>query len=57
MADRHKSSPIPFRPPEADRVWLMAHAQRTGKAVNAILAAALAAYREHHEKEEGPRGS
>jgi hypothetical protein len=52
MTDRHKSNPIPFRPPEGDRSWLMEHAQRTGKAVNAILAAALAAYRERHEKEE-----
>jgi hypothetical protein len=52
MPDRHKSNPIPFRPPERDRAWLIKHAQRTGKAVNAILADALATYRERHEKDE-----
>jgi hypothetical protein len=52
MTDRHKDNPIPFRPPAGERAWLTEHAKRTGKAVNAILTAALAAYREHHEKEK-----
>jgi hypothetical protein len=43
--DRHKHPPISFRPPEADRSWLLEHAANTGQKVNAILAAALAEYR------------
>ncbi len=50
MTDRHKSNPIPFRPPATERAWLAEYARRTGQAVNAILTAALAAYRERHEK-------
>lgn len=52
MTDRHKSNPITFRPPPEDRSWLIEHASRTGKAVSAILADALAAYRARHENEE-----
>jgi hypothetical protein len=45
MPSQHKHPPIPFRPPEGDRSWLLEHAKRTGKPVNRILAEALAAYR------------
>jgi hypothetical protein len=44
-----KYNPIGFRPPEPDRLWLLAYAQRTGRAVNAILAEALARFRADHE--------
>lgn len=50
MPDRHKYAPIRFRPPEADRLWLTEHAQRTGQAVNAVLVAALSEYRIRHEQ-------
>src|SRR5258708_25048519 len=46
MPSQHRHSPVSFRPPEADRAWLLEHAKATGKAVNAVLTAALAAYRE-----------
>jgi hypothetical protein len=42
---KHKYPPIPFRPPEGDRGWLLEHARQTGQPVNRILALALAAYR------------
>ena len=51
MPSIHKHPPIPFRPAEGDRAWLFEYAGRTGQPVNAILRAALAAYRkssEHH---------
>ena len=37
--DRHKPRPIPipFRPPAAERAWLAAYAEQTGRAVNALL--------------------
>lgn len=49
MTDRHKHAPIRFRPPEADRLWLLAYAEETGRAVNAVLAEALAKYRSERE--------
>lgn len=49
-ADRHKYKPIRFRPPEADRLWLMERHEKTGRAVNAILADALAEHRARIEK-------
>ena len=49
MPDRHKHSPIRFRPPEADRLWLLEYAAKAGRAVNAVLAEALAEYRERRE--------
>lgn len=49
MPSQHKHPPVSFRPPEADRRWLLEHAKATGKAVNAVLAAALAAYRKQKE--------
>ena len=45
MSDRHKYKPVRFRPPESDRLWLVEHSSATGRAVNAVLADALAAYR------------
>lgn len=45
MPDRHKHNPIPFRPPEGDRVWLLAYAERTGQPVNLILAQLVARLR------------
>jgi hypothetical protein len=48
MPDRHKHTPIRFRPPEADRSWLLEFAAETGNAVNAVLAAALAEFRARH---------
>ena len=44
MPSQHRHPPIPFRPPEGDRVRLLAYAERTGQPVNRILATALAAY-------------
>jgi hypothetical protein len=52
MTDRHKHAPIPFRPPEDDRTWLLERARRTGRAVNAILARALAEYRQRHDGDD-----
>src|SRR5258708_19817660 len=46
MPSQHRHSPVSFRPPEADRAWLLEHAKATGKAVNAALTAALAPHRE-----------
>ena len=45
MPSQHKHPPVPFRPPEEDRLWLFEHAKATGQPVNRILAEALAAYR------------
>ena len=51
MSGQHKYNPIPFRPPERDRAWLLDHAKETDRPVNAILAVALAEYRERREGE------
>ena len=53
MPDRHKHTPVRFRPPEADRLWLLQYAEHTGRAVNAILAEALAEYRARVESLKG----
>jgi hypothetical protein len=53
MADRHKHTPIRFRPPEADRLWLLEYADATGRPVNAVLAEALAEYRKRREVDDG----
>lgn len=52
MPSQHKHRPVPFRPPEGDRAWLLQYAERTGEPVNRILAQALAAYRAVVEKAE-----
>ena len=41
MADRHKVTPLRFRPPEPERLWLAAEQERTGKPMNAILTEAV----------------
>lgn len=51
MPNQQKYRPISFRPPEADRLWLVAEHERTGRPVNAILAEALAEYRQRHTAE------
>ena len=43
--DRHKYKPIRVRPRESDRLWLAEHSAATGRAVNAIVSDAIAAYR------------
>lgn len=50
MPSQHKHAPIPFRPPEGDRAWLLQHAEWTGRAVNAVLTAALSEYRIRYEQ-------
>ena len=44
-SDRHKYKPLRVRPREPDRLWLVEHSAATGKAVNAIVSDAIAAYR------------
>lgn len=56
MADRHKHTPVRFRPPEADRLWLLEYAAKTGRPVNAVLAEALAAYRVQREGSDVEEG-
>lgn len=48
MPSQHKHPPIPFRPPEGDRAWLLEHAKAIGQPINRILAEALAEYRKNH---------
>jgi hypothetical protein len=45
MPDRHKHEKIGVRLPEADRAWVMAEHERTGKPVNRIIAEAVRALR------------
>jgi hypothetical protein len=52
MPSQHKHNPIAFRPPEGDRLWLLAYAQRTGQPVNRVLAEALAEYRAARQSHE-----
>jgi hypothetical protein len=49
MPSQHKHPPISFRPPEADRSWLLEHAASTGQPVNAILVEAIARERARQE--------
>jgi hypothetical protein len=51
MPSQHKHPPVSFRPPETDRLWLFTYAKTAGKAVNAVLAEALAAYRAEKERD------
>lgn len=43
MTGKHKRTPLRFRPPEAERVWLEARQEETGEPMNAILTAAVRA--------------
>ena len=45
MSSQHKHPPIPFRPPEGDRSWLLEHAKTEDLPVNKVLTIALKAYR------------
>ena len=51
MPNRQKYRPISFRPPEADRLRLLNHANRTGKAVNAIIAEAVHKHLDEMDRE------
>ena len=53
LPSHHKHPPIRFRPPEADRLWLLDSAKRKGLPVNRVLAEALAEYREKHDPDKG----
>ncbi len=54
MPDRHRDGPLCFRPfTDSDREWLLAHAQHSGRSLNAILAEALAVYRQRVTKRSG----
>lgn len=46
MPDRHKNTPLRFRPPEAERLWLDAYQQQTSRPMNAILTEAVQRLRE-----------
>lgn len=48
MPSVHKHPPVPFRPAEGDRSWLLAYAKEHGRPVNAVLSDALREYRERH---------
>lgn len=52
MPDKHKHPPLGLRLPEADRTWLLEYAAQAGRPVNAVLAEALAEYRQQHEEQE-----
>jgi hypothetical protein len=54
MPSQHKHQPIPFRPPEGDRLWLAAYAEQVGRPVNAILTEALVGYRRSVEAHADP---
>lgn len=45
MPNQHKHPPISFRPPAADRSWLLAYAEDQGLSVNLVLTMALEQYR------------
>jgi hypothetical protein len=52
MTDRHKVPTIRYRASVADRSWLLAYQQQTGKPMNAILTEAVAALRTQIERNE-----
>ena len=56
MPNRQKYRPISFRPPEADRLWLLEYADKAGRPVNAVLAEALAEYRSRREGRDAEEG-
>lgn len=41
MADRHKNPSLRYRPPEAERQWLLAYQEHTGRSMNGILTEAV----------------
>jgi hypothetical protein len=53
MADRHtrhRHAPLSLRLPEPDRAWLLEYAAESGRAVNAVLAEAVALHRKRIER-------
>jgi hypothetical protein len=52
--DRHRNDPISFRPPADDRAWLLRYAEATNQPVRAILAQALAEFRERAAGQDQP---
>lgn len=54
MSDRHKTSPLRFRPPEPERLWLAAYQEQTGLPMNAILTEAVRALRAATESRKQP---
>jgi hypothetical protein len=53
VPNQQKYRPLSIRPPEADRLWLITYAASTGRALNAIIAEAIADYRAKHETVAG----
>lgn len=50
MPSQHRFNSISLRPgPHRD--WLLAYAEKTGQAVNAVLVQALAEFRERHSSD------
>jgi hypothetical protein len=49
MPSQHKHSPLRLRLPEAERAWVLAQHEETGRPVNAIIAEAVAAARKAAE--------
>ena len=50
--DRHKNTPLRFRPPDAERLWLAAYQEQTGKPMNAILTEAVRRLRAEVERSD-----
>jgi hypothetical protein len=55
MPSQHKHTPIRFRPPGADRSWLLDYSERNELPVNAVLTEALQQFRARME-ESDPAG-
>lgn len=56
MPSQHKYSPVSFRPPEADRAWLIEQAREWGMPVNELLTRALREYRARWESSSDESG-
>ena len=52
MPNQQKYRPISFRPPEGDRLWLLAYKEQTGQPMNAILTEAVQRLRADVEQRE-----
>jgi hypothetical protein len=51
MPDRHKSPTLRYRAPEAERLWLLAYQEHTGRSINGILTEAVRMLRSQVERE------
>lgn len=49
--DRHDDAPISFRPAREEKRRLLGYAKRTGRAVNAVIRAAVSEYLDRKEAE------